>query len=134
MSQTAFSFAEPAAKDTVTDLRLKFQNLPVEYFSLLLASNGGEGFLGISPGYAVLWGAHDADQFSSEYEAQISLPGYVAAGTSGGGKLFVFPVSGSPGGIFAVPATGMALDVVDLVAPSFSTFIAAFGGSWRPHV
>lgn len=134
MSQTAFTPAEPAAEDAVTDLRRKFPNLPAEYFSFLLGSNGGEGFLGISPGYAVLWGAQEVAQFSFEYEVQIYLPGYVAVGTSGGGDLFVFPLLGAPAGIFAVPAIGMAPDVVDLVAPSFSAFVAAFGGNWQPHV
>ena len=88
MSQTAFTLAEPAAEDAVTDLRRRFPNLPAEYFSFLLGSNGGEGFLGISPGYAVLWGAQEVAQFSSEYEVQIYLPGYVAVGTSGGGRPF----------------------------------------------
>jgi hypothetical protein len=133
MSQTAFTLAEPAAQDAVMELRREFPNLPAEYFSFLLGSNGGEGFLGIGPGYAVLWGAQEVGQFSSEYEVQMYLPGYVAVGTSGGGDLFVFPLSGSPAGIFVVPAIGMAPDVVDLVAPSFSAFVATFGGNWRPH-
>lgn len=134
MSPTAFTLAEPAPEEAVSDLRDRFPNLPEEYFTFLLASNGGEGFLGISPGYAVLWGAHEVAQFSSEYEVQIYLPGFIAVGTSGGGDLFVFPLSGSPAGIFAVPAIGMAPDVVDLVAPSFPALVAAFGGNWKPHV
>jgi hypothetical protein len=134
MSQTAFTLAAPAAAEAVAALRGKFPNLPAEYFSFLHRSNGGEGFVGISPGYAVLWGAHEVAQFSSEYEVPIYLPGYVAVGTSGGGDLFVFPLAGSPAGIFAVPAIGMAPDVVDLVAPSFSAFAAVFGGNWQPHV
>ena len=129
MLQTTFTLAEPAVEDAVTDLRRQFPNLPAEYFAFLLSSNGGEGFLGISPGYAVLWGAQEVVPFSSEYEVQLYLPGYVAVGTSGGGDLLVFPFSGSPAGIFVVPAIGMAPDVVDLVAPSFSAFTAAFGAT-----
>jgi hypothetical protein len=134
MSQTDFALAGPAAEDVVTDLRSTFPNLPADYFDFLLRSNGGEGSLGISPGYAILWGAHEVAQFNSEYEVQTYLPGYVAVGASGGGDLFVFPLSGSPAGIFGVPAIGMAPDVVDLVAPTFTALVGAFSGIWRPHV
>jgi hypothetical protein len=33
---------------------------------------------------------------------------HVAVGSSGGGELYVLPISGSPSGIFMVPAIGMA--------------------------
>lgn len=134
MSEVTYELKAPAAEEAVLKLLAQFPHLPAEYFSFLLRSDGGVGFLGISPGYFILWSAHEVAQFSSEYGVPIYLPGYVAVGSSGGGELYVFPISGWPLGIFTVPAIGMAQDVVGLVAHSFLAFVAEFGGEWNPHV
>jgi hypothetical protein len=132
-SDTTYKLNVPASEEAVTALRAQFPHLPDDYFSFLLRSDGGEGFLGISPGYFALWSAHEVVKFSTEYEVPIYLPGYVAVGSNGGGELYVFPISGWPSGIFTVPAIGMAPDVVDLVARNFSAFVAEFGGEWKVH-
>ena len=130
MSDFTCTLNSPASEAAVSTLRGQFPHLPSDYFEFLLRSDGGEGFLGISPGYFVIWSAHEVVQFTREYELHIYLPGYVCVGSSGGGELFVLPISGSPVGLFMVPAIGMAPDVVAIVAPTFSQFVAAFGGEW----
>jgi hypothetical protein len=121
----------PANSADVALLREQLPLLPADYFSFLLESDGGEGFVGVEPGYFQLWRANEVARCSSEYEVPKYLPGYVAVGSSGGGELFVFPVSGTPPGIFRVPAIGMAPAGVRRVARSFSAFVSEFGYECR---
>ncbi len=116
-----------ASENDVAVLRERFPHLPNDYFSFLRQFDGGEGFVGVEPGYFQLWRANEVAQYSAEYQVHEYLPGYVAVGSNGGGELYVFPISGSPPGIFMVPAIGMALDVVLEVAPSFTDFVSEFG-------
>lgn len=131
MTEATYRLNPPATAEAVARLRAEFPSLPADYFSFLLRSDGGEGFVGISPGYFQLWSAHEISQVSAEYQLQIYLPGYVAIGSSGGGDLYVFPISGWPPGIFVVPAIGMELTYVDLVARSFDAFVEQFGKRWQ---
>ena len=116
-----------ASAEDVAALRRQFPDLPSDYYSFLLQSDGGEGFVGLAPGYFRLWRAREVTRYSADYEIPKYLPGYVAVGSTGGGDLYVFPTSGSPPGIFTVPAIGMESNVVSLVAPSFSAFASEFG-------
>ncbi len=133
MTEVMHELKEPASEDAVASLREQFPNLPNDYYAFLLRSNGGEGFVGISPGYFALWSAHEVAQFTSEYQLHIYLPDYVAVGSSGGGDLYVFPTSGWPSGLFIVPAIGMDLGSLQLVSRSFSAFVAEFGRQWHAH-
>ena len=130
----AITLNPPASPEEVRKLRRQLPRLPSEYFEFLTRSNGGEGFLGVSPGYFVLWPAESVVRFTHEYELHIYLPGYVCVGSSGGGTLLVFPVPGLPTGLFAVEAIGMAIEDLELVTPSFHEFVAAFGGEWAEGV
>ena len=116
-----------ATANDVAGLRDRFPQLPADYLSFLQQSDGGEGFVGIKPGYFQLWRAHEVARYSSEYEVHEYLPGYVAIGSNGGGELYVLPLSGWPSGIFMVPAIGMAPEAVQKVAPSFTAFVSEFG-------
>lgn len=51
MSEMTYELKGPAAELALSKLREQFPNLPPDYFSFLLRSDGGEGFVGISPGY-----------------------------------------------------------------------------------
>ena len=126
-----YTLNQAAPLEAVSALRKQFPHLPDDYFSFLLQSDGGEGFVGIEPGYFALWRASEVPRFSAEYEVPEYLPGYVAVGSSCGGELYVFPESGSPSGIFMVPAIGMSQEHVQLVAPTFSTFVLEFGKDWH---
>lgn len=121
----------PASPENVRSLRAQFPNLPSEYFEFLLRSDGGEGFLGISPGYFRLWASHEVAHFSSEYQVTKYLPAYLAVGSNGGGELFILAVSGSPTGIFSIDANSLSSEDVFLVAPNFAAFVSQFGKDWN---
>ncbi|MDM4769430.1 hypothetical protein [Solimonas sp. SE-A11] len=91
-------------------------------------SNGGEGFVGVEPGYFALWPSEDIPVASDQYQINIYCPEFIAVGSNGGGELFVFALSGTPKGLHMVPAIGMDPNDIWLVAPTFSAFEAAFGG------
>ena len=56
--------------EDIAALRERFPQLPADYFSFLSQSDGGEGFLGLRPGYFQLWRASEVGQFSCEYEVR----------------------------------------------------------------
>ncbi|MFO1315575.1 MAG: SMI1/KNR4 family protein [Burkholderiales bacterium] len=116
-----------ASEDDLNSLRKQFPMLSNDYLAFLANSDGGEGFVGLAPGYFQLWRASEVARYSSEYEVQKYLPGYLAIGSDGGGDLYVLPVTGSPPGLFIVPAIGMEAAAVESVAGSFSAFASAFG-------
>lgn len=122
-----------AAPDVVSKLRKEFPLLPEDYFQFLLQSDGGEGFVGVQPGYFALWQAHEVSECSSSYEVPKYLPGFMAIGSSGGGDLYVLSVSGRPPGLYLVPAIGMEPAVVELVTTTFSEFVSEFGNDWNPQ-
>jgi hypothetical protein len=93
----------------------------------LRQSDGGEGFVGVEPGYFQLWRANEVARYSDEYQVQIYLPGYLAVGSNGGGELYVFPIGEPTPGVFVVPAIGMAANLVIRIAPSFAEFASEFG-------
>lgn len=133
MSENLHYELNPAASmEDVSKLRIEYPDFPEDYFQFLLKSNGGEGFVGLSPGYFQLWQAHEVSRFSAEYGVSQYLPGYVAIGSSGGGELYVFSATGKPPGLFIVPAIGMKSDVLQIVATHFSDFISEFGNDWQP--
>jgi hypothetical protein len=54
MSEITYELKGPAAEQAVSKLREQFPNLLPDYFSFLLRSDGGEGFVGIRLGYFAL--------------------------------------------------------------------------------
>ena len=126
MAEAAYALNEPAPSLDIERLRQRCPKLPTDYFAFLSRSNGGEGFVGISPGYFQLWPAHEIDL--STYELNVYLPGYIAVGSNGGGELYVFATEGIPAGFFMVPAVGMKPDTLRLVTSTFEEFVNAFGG------
>ena len=125
--------ANAAAAQAIAALRERFPALPDDYFEFLARHNGGEGSLGVNPGWFQLWPAESVVESSDGYGLPTFLPGYTAIGSNGGGELFVFASSGMPPGLFMVPAIGMARETLALVAPSFTQFVAAFGREWSEH-
>jgi hypothetical protein len=62
-------------------------DLPEDYLSLLRLSNGGEGELGVEPGWFRLWPAGEVIDLNRDYEVAELAPGFFAFGSSGGGLL-----------------------------------------------
>ena len=119
-----------AVTEDIAALQERYPHLPSEYLSFLRRSDGGEGFLGLRPGYFQLWRANEVAKFSCEYEIQKYVPGYVAVGSNGGGELYVLSTTGWPPGIFMVPTIGMSPDTLSKVAPSFTVFVSEFGNEY----
>lgn len=99
--------------------------LPPDYLTLLQFSNGGEGKLGVEPGWFQIWPAQEVLGLNRAYEVDAWLPGYFGFGSSGGGELLA--IHSDSGKIYMVPFVGMAKDEARLIANSFAEFIAAMG-------
>jgi hypothetical protein len=69
--------------------------IPDTYFQLLSFSNGGEGDLGIEPGWFCPWPAEEVISNNLDYEV-VSYGSYFGFGSNGGGELFAFDLSGVP--------------------------------------
>jgi hypothetical protein len=119
----------PADPEALHRLRSQLGQLPERYVSFLAGSNGGEGDLGVDPGWFVVWPIEEAAVASAEYEVPTYLPGYFAFGGNGGGELFVFELAG--GGedrpVFMVPAIGMSATELRPVSKSFEEFESQMG-------
>jgi hypothetical protein len=133
MLMEAYRLSNAASAQAIAALRERFPGLPDDYFEFLARHNGGEGALGVDPGWFQLWSAESVAESSDGYGLPTFLPGYTAIGSNGGGELFVFASGGVPPGLFMVPAIGMARETLAPVAPSFTKFAAAFGKEWSEH-
>lgn len=96
-------------------------SLPEEYKSLMLSSNGGEGFVGEQ--YLILWRVDELIDYNLEYEATEYVPGLLLFGSSGGGEAFAFDTRSPQMDIVVVPFIGMSLNDVSVVAHNFNDFI-----------
>jgi hypothetical protein len=106
-------------------------NLPATYFAQLAASNGGEGDLGVDPGWVAFWPAEDVAASNAEYSIAESLPGFFGFGSNGGGELLAFDLRGDePYPVVMVPFVPMDPRDAVQVARSFDDFQALIG---KPH-
>jgi hypothetical protein len=95
-------------------------SLPTSYFEQLAISNGGEGDLGLEPGWIQFWPAESVLELNADYRISELLPGLCGFGSSGGGELLAFDArSGEPYPIVAVPFVPMELEDVVQIAESF---------------
>jgi len=135
MQSSLLSLSGSAELGAIQALRLAFPTLPDEYFSYLSLHNGGEGPLGVEPGWFILWPAEEALVATAEYQMSKYLPGYMAFGGNGGGELFVFPIQPATGAmpVYMVPAIGMEPAVLIEVASTFGEFVSAFREHLAPH-
>lgn len=121
--------ATPARPEDITALlRESAIPLPPEYIAFLAQSNGGEGDLGVRPGWCQLWPAAEIIPLNSSYEIQAELPGFLAFGSSGAGELFAFDGRrAAPFPIVAVPYVPLGPEEASPVAPDFPTFARLLG-------
>lgn len=119
----------PAAEEAIRQLiaRCDFA-LPDEYLELLRYSNGGEGSLGVEPGWFQIWPAEEVVTCNEEYEVSQALPGDFAIGSSGGGEMLTFrKQAGPPWPVYMIPFIGMCEEDCLEIASNFVAFVAAFG-------
>lgn len=119
----------PATPDAVAALSAEAGvELPEEYLSLLLLSNGGGGPLGVEPGWFQLWPVEEVLSLNRGYEVQENVPGLFGFGSNGGGELLAFDTrKGLPWRIVMVPFIPMEVDEIIEIAEDFAHFLRATG-------
>lgn len=97
--------------------------LPDAYLRYLSESNGGEGKLGVAPGWIAFWPAEEVLASNAGYSVEEFLPGFLGFASSGGGDMFAFDLrSGEPYAVVCVPFVPMDVDEVTVIAKSFDDF------------
>jgi hypothetical protein len=124
--------AQPASSTAISQLTSAVKlELPDDYLTFLRHSNGGEGELGIDPGWFQIWAAEDVVGLNAGYEVAANVPGYLAFGSSLGGDLLAFDTRGyKPWPVVMVPCIGMEPDSVQQIADEFAKFAQSLG---RPY-
>ena len=122
-------FASPAGNTEIAALRAAAPStLPDSYFALLGVTNGGEGDLGVEPGWFVPWRAEDVLLKNSEYQIAEAAPGLFGFGSNGGGECLAFDLRDvGAGRIVMVPFIGMDLQAVVVIAENFDQFALLVG-------
>ena len=117
-------FASPADAAAIALLRSAAPStLPDSYFALLRVTNGGEGDLGVDPGWFVPWPVKDVLLNNREYQIAKFAPGLFGFGSNGGGECLAFDLRDAGAGrIVMVPFIGMDLREAVVVAENFDQF------------
>jgi hypothetical protein len=103
--------------------------LPAEYLAFLAFSDGGEGQLGIEPGYVVIDSASDAAFQKEKKTFEEFFPGFFMFGGNGAGGLLAFDVRGSiPWPVVMIDMTNIELkESVVKIADGFSSLLQHIG-------
>jgi hypothetical protein len=103
-------------------------DLPEEYLSLLRHSNGGEGELGVEPGWFQLWPTEEVLDLNRDYEVAEFAPGFFAFGSSGGGEILAFDLRGEkPWKVVMIPFIPMEPEEAIAIAEHFGAFVQSMG-------
>lgn len=121
--------APPARPEDIAALmRESVVPLPPEYVAFLVESDGGDGELGVRPGWCQLWPAAQVVALNSSYEIQAELPGFLAFGSSGAGELFAFDGRRpGPFPVVSIPYVPLGPEEASPVAPDFASFVRLLG-------
>ena len=122
---------EPASESEISKFLARCPGgLPALYIELLRSMNGGEGELGLWPGWFELWPLDKILDANKVHGMGQLHEGFFAFGTSGEGVIFAFDLN-APGrsavyGLLSEsPENGD--DKVKVVADDFNTFVKALG-------
>ena len=106
--------------------------LPQSYFDQLAASNGGEGDLGVEPGWIAFWPAEEVLESNAAYSLAEFLPGFFGFGSNGGGELLAFDVRAQePYPIVMVPFIPLEAREAVQIARSFEELREFIGRSFQ---
>lgn len=114
----------PASLAVLEQLGRSLPTLPADYLEFLALSNGGEGELGVEPGWFQLWPAEDVAALNAKYHVSEFLPGFTAFGSNGGGEMLAF---GPDGAVSMVPFIPMDAAEARIIAPNFTALAWTFG-------
>jgi SMI1 / KNR4 family (SUKH-1) len=101
--------------------------LPNIYLEFLRISNGGEGMLGIDPGWFQIWSASDVLGLNKAYQISEFLPGYFGFGSNGGDELLALKLSLPEAPVFMVPFIPLSEAQARQITPSFEEFLGQLG-------
>ena len=102
--------------------------LPEDYIALLHYSNGGEGELGVEPGWFQLWPAEKIIEFNRGYEVETNIPGFFGFGSNGGGEMLAFDMrGGKPWKVVMIPFIPMQAENAIVIADDFGVFLQSMG-------
>jgi len=121
---------EPAQPDAIAQCisDLGIASLPLSYVEFLSLSNGGEGTLGVDPGWFQLWPCEELSEVQQLYHMTEELPGFLAIGSNGGGELLAFDTrNGEPWAVCMIPFITMEVAEAIQIAPDFDTFVTYLG-------
>jgi hypothetical protein len=133
MSNGTWRAAPPASEVALRRLRDEAPvRLPDSYFDQLAASNGGEGDLGVEPGWIVFWPAERVLESNIGYSLPEFLPEFFGFGSNGGGELLAFDVRiQEPYPIVMVPFVPLQAQEARQIAASFDELRSLIGRIFR---
>jgi len=117
-------YASPASDAAIIALRAAVpSSIPDSYFALLRVTNGGEGDLGVNPGWFAPWRAEDVLLNNRAYEIALFAPGLLGFGSNGAGECIAFDLRDAGAGrIVMVPFIGMDVREAVVIAENFDQF------------
>jgi len=123
----------PANPESIRNLVAESKiELPEEYLTLLLYSNGGEGELAIEPGWFQLWPAEKVMEMNRLYEVERNIPGFFGFGSNGGGEMLAFDTrTGKPWKVVMLPFVPMVAEHSAGIAEDFGVFVQAMGHEFK---
>ena len=102
--------------------------LPSDYLAFLAVSDGGEGDLGVEPGWIVFWSSEKVIELNSSYAVAEFAPGLLGLGSNGGGELIALDTSaGAPYPVVSVPFVPMAREEARPICESFAALVPLVG-------
>jgi hypothetical protein len=130
---TKWNRKAPASPGSIDRLVVESKvELPGEYLTLLRYSNGGEGELGVKPGWFQLWPAEEVVALNESYEVEQNVPGFFGIGSNGGGELLAFDTrGGKPWKVVMIPFIPMTAEEAIVIVKDFGVFIQAMGHEYE---
>jgi hypothetical protein len=114
----------PAEPAVIASIAAALPAVPPDYLAFLALTDGGEGELGLDPGWFQLWPAAEVVELNAAYEIDAFLPGFIGFGSSGGGELLAFSPRGA---VVRVPFIPMEESEAVDMALTFTDLVRAFG-------
>ncbi|HLO62103.1 MAG TPA: SMI1/KNR4 family protein [Azonexus sp.] len=130
VSRDGWLAAEPAPPDQIEGLLRTYPDLPTDYISLLLISNGGEGELNLLPQWLQLYDAKFVANLASDVISKWH-PGFIFFASNGGLETIAFDTRGSKPWPVVMVDTIAGPESAVVIAQSFSSFIEAIGISFN---